>query len=289
MRALDALSGRLRLKLGESQSSIARFDVPMMAEKTASFPALAAYSEGVWLHSHNRELEAITAFQHATDLDPKFVMAYAALYSPYYVTKQTDKATAAITKAYELRGSVSEREQLQISSHYNLFATKNLNAALADMTLLAELYPKDAGVWSNLSNLQNWLGDFPRAVRSGERALALDPNAIASYSVLARALNHDNQTARALRIDQQAVQKGLAGGDTRGQMIGDTFVLGQTARARQLVDEAKGTPLERDALLQASDIAFALGEVRRAAEILAKAETLGRPSGLPLDMAEYAE
>ena len=288
-RTLDLLSNRLRARLGEAQASITRFDVPLMAEKTGSFDALAAYSEGVQLHAHGREAEAIAAFQHAVDLDPSFAMAYDGLYNPLYVTKQAERAQAAIAKAYALRDTVSDRDRLLISSHYHFFVQNDLYAALDDLRLFTGLYPREMKAWTNLSNVENWLGDYPSAVAAGERALSLDPNNIASYSVLARALDHDGQIARAVEVDEAAVQRGVAGGDTRGQLIGHTFALGQRRRAEKLIDEAHGTPLERDALLEAFDVYVEGGKMRRADAAVVRALELGRSAGISDDHVAHAQ
>ena len=288
-RTLDLLSNQLRARLGEAQDSITRFGVPLMTGKTASFDALAAYSEGIWLHTRGRESEAIAAFQHAVDLDPDFATAYDALYNPLYVTKQAQRAEAAITKAYSLRATVSDRSRLLIASHYHFFAEKNLYAALDDLRLLTGLYPRDMSAWVNLSNVENWLGDYPAAVAAGERALSLAPNDIASYSVLARALNHDGQIARAMQVDEAAVRRGVAGGDTRGQLIAETYGLGQRRRAEDLIDQAHGTPLERDALLQAFDVYVEGGQMRRADAAVVRALELGRSAGISDDHVAHAQ
>lgn len=286
-RSLDVLSNRLRVKLGETTTSVTRLDVPLMAEKTASFDALAAYSEGVWLHNHNREVEAIAAFQHAVELDPSFAMAYDGLYSPLYITKQTDRARAAAANAFALRNTASDRDRLLIASHYHFFVERDLYAALADLKLLTALYPLDGVSWANLSNVENWLGDYPAAITAGRRALSLEPNMVASYSVLARALNHDGQIVPSLQVDEMALRRGVAGGDTRGQLIAATFELNRR-RADELIKAARGTPLERDALLQAFDVYAESGQMRRADEAVARAVELGRGSGVDEDHVSHA-
>ena len=138
------------------------------------------------------------------------------------------------------------------------------------------------------SNVENWLGDYPAAVAAGEQALSLEPDDIAGYSVLSRALNHDGQIARALQVDQMAVRRGVAGGDTRGQMIGETFGLGRRREAEQLIEEARGTPLERDALLQAFDIYVEGGQMRRADAAVVRAVELGQSAGVSDDHEAHA-
>lgn len=287
-RALETLSEGVRRRLGESEGSVSRFDIPLAAARTASFDALTAYSEGLWLHSRDRETEAIAAYRHAIALDPQFAMAYDGLYSPLYVTKQFEAANQAAARAYALRGTVSDRDGLLIASHYHFLVEHDLNAAIQDLRLLTSLYPLDSRAWSNLSNVENWLGDYPAAVAAGERALQLEPNSVISYSVLARALNHGGQIDRALKVGGATIAKGLAGGDTRGQMIEQSFELGDRQRADQLIADARGTPLERDSLLAACDVYTESGQMRRAEAAVSRAEELGRPAGISIDYADFA-
>ena len=287
--AIDALSARLRRRLGESQGSIAKLNVPIAPGRTASFDALLAYSEGTWLHGRGEIAAAAAAFQRAVDLDPQFADAWLGLGQQYYNLKQPEKASQATTRAYELRGSTSQRMGLLISSRYNMDVTKDLYASLSASTLMAQLYPNDVSAWGNLSNLQNWLGQFDEAVTSGRRTLALDPKHLGAYSVLARALNHDGQTAEAIRIDRMAMAAGVAAGDTRGQLIADLYLTGHFAESQKLTVQAAGTPLERDAVIEASDIAVARGRMREAEALHDRAEMLGRPRGLHLSFEAHAE
>lgn len=106
--ALDTLAGRLRGQLGESAASLARFGTPLLPEKTASFDALRAYSDGFQLVAQGKRVEAITLFQHAIELDPNFAMAYAALATMQFNTHQEEQAAESIAKAYALRGLLKE-------------------------------------------------------------------------------------------------------------------------------------------------------------------------------------
>ncbi len=286
--AVDRLSARLRRQLGEAGSTVSRFDVTLAPERTSSFAALKAYSEGMWLDTHGKILDAIPLYRHAIDLDPGFTMAYVRLSQDYYNTRQPLEDAAVITKAYGMRTTVSEPNQLFIVNRYNMVVTHDLVAALQSLKVMVRLYPKDVVAWGNLSNLQNWLGDYAAAIESGRKALALDPHRPGPYSVLARALNPAGRPAAALPGDEQAVRAGVAGGDTRGQMIAEHFILGDLAGAERLITSATGTPLEREALLEGYDIALAQGRVRHGLDLLARAEALGRPDGLKVDYVDEA-
>ena len=278
--AVDRLAGRLRRKLGEPAASVARFDVPLMSQRTGSFAALQAYSEGVWLHDHDRLVESIAMFQHAIELDPNFAMAHAALALDYYDARQPEKDADEITKAYRLRNLASEPEKLFIVARYNHSVTKDVEAAISNFKIWTDVYPKDAVAWASLSNLENWVGRYSEAVTAGQHAVALNDRAIAGYSVLMRALAHSNQLARAQTVGAQAMAKGISGGDTVGQLIGEAYLRGQRPVAQKLIDDSTGKPVERDALLEAADLACADGRMRLDSNLLQRAIELGRPQGL---------
>jgi DNA-binding winged helix-turn-helix (wHTH) protein/tetratricopeptide (TPR) repeat protein len=286
--ALDVLSARMRRRLGEVGASIARFDVPLVAARTGSFAALRAYSEGEWLSRQGKRLDAIPLYQHAVELDPDFAAAYLALSQSYYATHQPLQDAAAIAKAYEKRAFVSEPEALLIENRYNMTVTKNLDAALKSVTLMTRLYPSDAVAWSSLSNLQFRMGAYEDALAAGQRALDADPHRSPSYTVLARVLIRMGQFARAETLEALALREAPESGQVRQQRIALRYLQGDEAGAERLVASAAGTPLEREALLESYNFAVAHGRLRRAAELLDRADLLGQPMGLQRNLAVEA-
>ena len=286
VRALDALSARTRLKLGETRSSIARFNVPLAPERTRSFAALLAFSDAEWLERQGKRLEAGPFYRHAVELDPDFTMAYFSLAWNYYSLGQPREEAAAISEAHKRVSLVSERSALLIENLYNVAVTRDLDAAREKMELMTQLYPKDASAWVNLSDTRYRLADYQGAAAAGQQALRLDPKLYSAYTVLARALNHLQQTARAEQVDEASLRKLPETGMIRQQRIGWRFLQGDGDGGRRLVASAVGTPLERDALLEAYNFAFAEGRLRDAARLMARAEVLGRAEGMHADLTE---
>jgi len=85
-KVLDALghaTAALRSKLGESLSSIQRFNTPVEQATTPSLEALEAYSLG-WKALEKGEFrDAILFLERANRLDPSFAMSYATLAVTY--------------------------------------------------------------------------------------------------------------------------------------------------------------------------------------------------------------
>jgi eukaryotic-like serine/threonine-protein kinase len=79
LKALDTASDGFRRKLGESMSSIRRFDTPVEQVTTSSLEALKTFSLGTKMMTEGADAEAMPFLKRAIELDPNFAMAYAAL------------------------------------------------------------------------------------------------------------------------------------------------------------------------------------------------------------------
>jgi DNA-binding winged helix-turn-helix (wHTH) protein/tetratricopeptide (TPR) repeat protein len=211
--ALDRLASRTRQKLGESQASIARFGVPLLPERTASFEALRSYSDGVWLVDHGQSADAVPLFRHAIALDGNFAAAYEALTIVLVNARQYEAAAETSTRAYELRDYVSERRKLQIVDIYTHDVSKDLDAELDNLRLWARLYPSDPTPWTSLANLESFVGQHLAAVEAAKRALALRGDAESSYAILIRAETRAGLFDQAQAVGERAVAKGLAGSE----------------------------------------------------------------------------
>jgi serine/threonine protein kinase len=112
LTALGKAGTALRGKLGESLTSINKFDAPLQEATTSSLDALKAYSLGLAQYSKGDPANAIPLFQHALELDAEFASAYAALGRAHQIRGEPTLAEEAIRKAYALRNRTSLREKL---------------------------------------------------------------------------------------------------------------------------------------------------------------------------------
>ena len=111
-KVLEALGGattQLRKRLGESLTSIQKFDTPIDEATTPSLEALKAISQGKRAQQERGADAAIPYFKHAIELDPNFAAAYAALGTSYSNLREPALASANLEKAYQLRDRTSER------------------------------------------------------------------------------------------------------------------------------------------------------------------------------------
>jgi tetratricopeptide (TPR) repeat protein len=84
LNALSKAAAAIRRKLGESLTSVERFNTPLEKATTPSLAALKAFSLGLELHDKKGDFAgSVPFFQHAIELDPDFAWAYVALGKAY--------------------------------------------------------------------------------------------------------------------------------------------------------------------------------------------------------------
>ena len=184
-RVLDALgkaTSEIRSKLGESLSSVRRFDTPLEQATTPSLEALKAYSLGQEVLGEKGDpAAAVPLFERAVRLDPNFAVAYAALGTSYMNLGQEILPAQNMKRAYELRDRVSERERFYLEAHYYGTVTGDLEKARQSGNLWAQMYPRDTIPWTNLSVIYTQLGQPEESLAAARHALRLDSNGL-TYS-----------------------------------------------------------------------------------------------------------
>jgi eukaryotic-like serine/threonine-protein kinase len=103
LKALNEGATSLRGKLGESLSTVQKYDTPVEQATTSSLEALNAYSLGLKAKDLKGDEAALPLFERATQLDPSFAMAYALLGTSYSNLGERNRAAESLGKAYELR------------------------------------------------------------------------------------------------------------------------------------------------------------------------------------------
>jgi len=90
--ALDKEASKLRRELGESLTTVQKFDVPMAEATTASLQALKAYSLGEKVSREKGAAAALPYHQRAIELDPSFAVAYEGVGSDYVSMNELGRA-----------------------------------------------------------------------------------------------------------------------------------------------------------------------------------------------------
>lgn len=271
LKAIDDVGSSLRQKLGESLRTVRQFDVPLRDATTPSLDALKAYSLGLQKDEEN-DAAAVPFFNRAIELDPEFASAYAALAGCYRNMGESGMAEHNFTKAFELRGHVSEREKLMICARYYNHVTGELQKAIDTYLLWVQAYPRDAQAHSNLGSLFGASGQYEKSIAETQEALRLDPDSGTNYSnliIAQAALDHLDDAAATF---QQLIARKIDDPIARVNWFGVAFARHDVDEMEKQMEWSTGKPEAEDNFLAAkSDAEAYYGHVQTAKEFAYKA------------------
>jgi serine/threonine protein kinase/tetratricopeptide (TPR) repeat protein len=269
--ALGKAASQMRGKLGESLSTVQKFEKPLREATTSSLEALQAYSRGRQMIGANDFAGAIPVFQRAIQLDPNFAMAYAMLGTSYANIAEPGLAAQATRKAYELKDRVSEVEKFYIESHYDEMATGDLDKARQTFKLLAQNYPREETAPTNLGVIDVVLGDYDDGLKQAQDAFKLNPSGL-NYSNLISSFITLNRIDEAKALSQDAQAKKLDSGYLRITMYQIAFLQNdKTAMAQQVAWSVGKTGVEDVFLGMEADTAAYGGRLRKARDFTRQA------------------
>ncbi|HLV96403.1 MAG TPA: protein kinase [Candidatus Acidoferrales bacterium] len=287
---LDALSkaaAEIRGKLGESLSTIQKFDTPVEQASTPSLEALQAFGLARKMMAANDFSGPIPVLQHAISLDPNFAMAYAVLGTAY--TDIGEPALAAVEgqKAYELRDRVSERERFYIDSHYYQYVLGDLDKASQTYQVWAQNYPRDEVPPTNLGFIDVVLGQYQKGLVEAQAAFNLDPSGL-NYSNLVGGFLTMNRFDEARAVADEAQAKKLDSGFLRATLYQIAFLQGDAAGMSQQVAWGAGKPGIEDVMLSLdADTDAYSGQLRKAEQFSLRAEASAQQAGEKETAASY--
>jgi eukaryotic-like serine/threonine-protein kinase len=269
--ALGKAAAEIRSKLGESLSTLQKFDMPVEQASTSSLEALQAYSLGRKMTAANDFAGSIPPLQRAIKLDPNFAMAHAALGTAYNNISEPSLAAQYGQKAYELRDRASEREKLYIDTHYYNFATGDLEKARQAYEMWARSYPRDEIPLTNLGSIDAILGNFERGLTRAQEAFRLNPSGL-NYSNLVTSFIVVNRFEEARVTAEDAQAKKLDSPYLRAALYQLAFVKNDQNGMSQQLAWAAGKPGVEDVMLamQADVLAYS-GQLQRAQEMTKQA------------------
>jgi len=202
--AIDRLSRGLRERIGEPLRAL-RAEPPLARFTTSSLEALRKYTLAERVNDAEGNFEgAATLLEEAIALDPTFAMAYRKLGVALQFLNQEDRRIAALTKAYELRDRLPERERYHIRATYESVVNHNPAKAAAIYQALLSIYPDDPIALHNLANSYQDLGKHAEAVAMYGRIIESDST---SYSAFGNRIN-----SQVLLGDWKGAQATLARG-----------------------------------------------------------------------------
>jgi serine/threonine protein kinase/tetratricopeptide (TPR) repeat protein len=242
LRALGQAASKLREKLGESLSSIQKFDAPIEQVTTSSLDALRYYSLGLEQHSSGHYAQAIPFYQHALEVDSRFAIAYARLAACYNYTKQYDAARNASAKAFEYRDRTSAREKLYVEWNYYGAVTGELDKAAEALDVWKKSYKRDWEPHNLLAVRYTLVGPFDKGVDEAAEAIQLNPKEPRAYANKGIAFVGLNRFDEAERVFQQALGQKLETDSMHMHLFRLAFIKGDGVAMTQQIEWARGKP-----------------------------------------------
>src|SRR5215213_1773173 len=279
LRTLGEAATELRQKLGESLSSVQKFDAPLEQATTSSLEALKDFSLAMRQIGPDALATKSALYNRAIELDPDFALAYARLSMIYFASQQGELAMEAARNAFELRDRVSEWERFDASIRYYQLVTVEWDKVVETAQLWISTYPKAPQPYNILATHFRWSGQYERAIEAANQAISRPPAFVAEYESLGRALMGLNRFREAKNAYERALAQKLESYNIHRGLYVLAFINGDAvAMQRELntqsTDVASGWKAEAAAFAGQSQRARELtpraGDLRTAKVVVAQ-------------------
>ena len=272
LRALGKVATSTRERLGESLTSIQKYDAPVEQATTPSLEALQTYSNAVKVWRSKGENAGLPLFKHAVELDPNFAMAYARLGTVYSNLEESALGFENAKKAFDLRERVTEREKYYIDSHFYDFGAGDREKAAKVYEQWSQTYPHDQVPVSNLAVIHGYMGQYEKSREEFAEALRLEPSDQANYSNLAGTYLTLGRVDEAKALLDQAQTHNMGGEQLLQTYYYAAFMAKNAPEMDRLVSAGTGLPGTEDILFATeSDTLAYHGQLGKARDISHKA------------------
>jgi eukaryotic-like serine/threonine-protein kinase len=289
LQAVGKAATAMRVRLGESMTSVEKLNRPLEQFTTSSLDALKKYTLGYQLQSQGQFFSAIPYFQQATDLDPNFAWAYGLLSIAYSNAGDRKRLKEYATRAFELSDRASEFERLNIAARYYWQVTGQLDKAIDVYHTAARSYPRDWGGHSELSLVYRDSGEFEKAVEESEKAVILGPKMEPAYRNLVRAYVSLDRFNPAKDVCAKARAQQLNGPRLHFLCLEVAWMAGDQPATEGEIQWFTGKPEEYLSLGLQGVGADVSGKRREASEFYRRAAEAARRRGLPGVAADFDE
>jgi tetratricopeptide (TPR) repeat protein len=215
LNGLSNIASRLRVRLGESLSTLDEHNRPLPDVSTASLDALKAYSAGLEVRVTQGRQAAIEQFKRAVEIDGGFAVAHARLGTEYSVAGESVLGMQHTTRAFELRERATDDERFFITATYHRQVTGNLEQALQAFDLWAQTYPRTFNYHGLASGFViKGQGRYENCIERAAKAEAADPRSPFGYLNAAACYMYLDRLDEAAEALQRAANRKVAGSDS---------------------------------------------------------------------------
>jgi tetratricopeptide (TPR) repeat protein len=275
LNALSDIASRLRVRLGESLSTLDEHNRPLPDVSTASLDALKAYSAGLQVRVTQGRLAAIEQFKRAVEFDDGFAMAHAQLGTVYSIAGESVLGIQHTTRAFELRERATDNEKFYITATYHRQVTGNLDQALQAFDLWAQTYPRTFDSYGLASGfVTKGAGRYEGCIERAAKAEATDPESPFGYLNAAACYMYLDRLDEAAAAIKRAADRKVSGPDFTRWYFRLAFLRGDDAAMEREFAGARGHAPEGDlthlkalALARSGRLQLAGSLARRAIEL----------------------
>ncbi|MDQ2844463.1 MAG: hypothetical protein M3Y72_26140 [Acidobacteriota bacterium] len=281
LNALSKMASNFRARVGESLATLRQHDTPLAEATTPSLEALKAYSASLRV-GYSRGCAASVPFgRRAIEIDPKFAMAHSHLGRCYSNLGESVLAAESTTRAYELRGRVSDREKFYIALNYDRQVIGNLGKAQQIGKLWAQTYPRDAVAHGSLSGLiYQSSGKYEESIEEARKTIALDPDVAPAYVNLGFSYCYVGRLGEAGNVIQRASERNLETPDLLLLRYYIAFLKSDKAGMEEAAARARGRPGAEDYMSHSQALVLARsGQLKLAGKVSRRAADLAQQEG----------
>ncbi|HUR42418.1 MAG TPA: serine/threonine-protein kinase, partial [Verrucomicrobiae bacterium] len=247
LKALSDIASRLRVRLGESLSTLDEHNRPLPDVSTPSLEALKAYSAGLQariLPTQGRRV-AIEHFKRAVEIDDGFAMAHAQLGTSYSISGELVLGARHTTRAFELRERATDDEKFFITATYHRQVTGNLDQALQAFDLWAATYPRTFDSYGLASGfVTKGAGRYEGCIERAAKAEAADPQSQFGYLNGAACFTYLDRFDEAAAALQRAADRKITGPDVTRWHFRLAFLRGDDAAMEREFAQVQGNEAE---------------------------------------------
>jgi tetratricopeptide (TPR) repeat protein len=150
----------------------------------------------------------------------------------------------AMTRAFELRDRVSEKERRRIEGMYYYYVTREMNKAVAAFQLWISASPRESLPHNMLGNVHRQAGEFEEAVRAYKEGIRVQPHYEVAYSNLMGVHILIEQFEEAKAVAQQAFAQKLDAPPIHRLLLQIAYIQGDSAGVEKEIQWFKGKPEE---------------------------------------------
>lgn len=207
--SVDAVTSRMRGRLGEKMQALAAASMPLPQVTTSNLDALRAYALGQQAYVRREFDDAASLYQQALALDSRFALACMGMFRVEMSRGRLAAAEPWLRKTLALRNRLATREQLFIDAWAAEFSPQSAMHAPGKWKALASIYPDSGAANAAYAWWEYMLGRYQEAYEWASRASSeKEPQRYAAFDTMARAKLAQNRYDEALALFSQSERLG---------------------------------------------------------------------------------